>query len=235
MLRRLVPMISLLLPLTTLGDQAGGHTHTAAVAEEPVDPNAYYNQAAYDPSYGQYDPAYGQYDPKYGQYDPKYAEAFGYPYDYSDSELEEKQTGIGGPTAADFIPFIASFSLPLGAAVITFLALVAVAAAFLLFPQTIEIDTNARKKRSFEPSPYGVCDHSSSSVCRILESIVLSMDCLEVVSCEVAALAESKEFPMIGDIVKPFLSNKYYDRFASMDCSTLKCKAKNSSFEQNRI
>jgi len=223
-----------------LGDQAGGHAHVAAV--DP-DPNAYYNQAAYDPAYGQYDPAYGQYDPKYGQYDPKYAEAYGYPYDYSDSgELLEKQTGtgtgIGGPTAADFIPFIASFSLPLGAAVITFLALVSVAAAFLLFPQTVEIDTNSRKKRSFEESltsPYGVCDNSSSTVCRILESIVLSMDCLEVASCEVAALANSNEFPMIADIVKPFLSNKYYARFASVDCSTLKCKAKNSNFEQNRI
>jgi len=230
-----LPLAVLLFP-AVLCDQAGGHVHAAAV--DP-DPNAYYNQAAYDPAYGQYDPAYGQYDGQYGQYDPKYAEAYGYPYDYSDSgELEEKQTGIGGPTFADFIPFIASFSLPLGAAVITFLALVSVAAAFLLFPQTVEIDTNSRKKRSYIESltsPYGVCDNSSSTVCRMLESIVLSMDCLEVASCEVASLANSAEYPMIADIVKPFLSNKYYDRFASVDCSTLKCKAKNSSFEQNRI
>ena len=119
-----LPLAFLLVP-AVLCDQAGGHAHTAAV--DP-DPNAYYNQAAYDPAYGQYDPAYAQYDPKYGQYDPKYAEAYGYPYDYSDGdELAEKQTGTGtGPTAADFIPFIASFSLPLGAAVITFLALVSV-------------------------------------------------------------------------------------------------------------
>ena len=121
-------MLLLLAPLlfpSVFGDQAGGHSHAAAV--DP-DPNAYYNQAGYDPAYGQYDPAYGQYDAQYGQYDPKYAEAYGYPYDYSDSgELVEKQTtGIGGPTFADFIPFIASFSLPLGAAVITFLALISV-------------------------------------------------------------------------------------------------------------
>jgi len=220
--------LAFFLAPAVLGDLAGGHEHGAAV--DP-DPNAYYNQAAYDPAYGQYDPAYGQYD-------PKYADAYGYPYDYSNSELSEKQTGTGtGPTAADFIPFIASFSLPLGAAVITFLALVSVAAAFLLFPQTVEIDTNARKKRSFESisSPYGVCENSSSTVCRILESIVLSMDCLEVASCEVATLAESDEFPMIADIVKPFITNNYYGRFAGVDCSTLKCKAKNSSFEQNRI
>ena len=196
MLKQVLFPLAFFLAPAVLGDQAGGHAHVAAV--DP-DPNAYYNQAAYDPAYGQYDPAYGQYDPKYGQYDPKYAEAYGYPYDYSDSgELLEKQTGtgtgIGGPTAADFIPFIASFSLPLGAAVITFLALVSVsvslynfqtikmssqvAAAFLLFPQTVEIDTNSRKKRSYEESltsPYGVCDNSSSTVCRILESIVLSM------------------------------------------------------------
>jgi len=225
---KLFPFVLILVP-QVLGDQAGGHAH--AVAVDP-DPNAYYNQAAYDPAYGQYDPAYGQYD-------PKYAEAYGYPYDYSDSgELAEKQTATGtGPTALDFVPFLASFSLPLGAAVITFLALVSVAAAFLLFPQTVEIDTNSRKKRSFESlsSPYGVCDGSSSKVCRILESIVLSMDCLEVASCEVATLAQSHEFPMIADIVKPFISHNYYDRFAGVDCSTLKCKAKNSFYEKNRI
>ena len=117
---KLFHFVFLLAPAVK-GDQAGGHAHSAAV--DP-DPNAYYNQAAYDQA--AYDPAYGQYDPAYGQYDPKYAEAYGYPYDYSDSsELAEKQTGTG-PTAADFIPFIASFSLPLGAAVITFLALVSV-------------------------------------------------------------------------------------------------------------
>merc|ERR1719435_394505 len=152
--------------------------------------------------------------------------------------LLEKQTGIGGPTFADFIPFIASFSLPLGAAVITFIALVSVVAAFLLFPQTIEIETNSRKKRSYEESfssPYGVCDNSSSTVCRILESMVLSMDCLEVASCEVASLANSDDYPMIADIVKPFLANKYYDRFASVDCSTLSCKAKSSPYNENRI
>jgi len=233
-------MIFILAPLlfpSVLGDQAGGHAHAAAV--DP-DPNAYYNQAAYDPAYGQYDPAYGQYDAQYGQYDPKYAEAYGYPYDYSDSgELVEKQTtGIGGPTFADFIPFIASFSLPLGAAVMTFLALVSVAAAFLLFPQEIEIETNSRKKRSYLESlssPYGVCENSSSTVCRILESVVLSMDCLEVASCEVASLAHSKEYPMIADIVKPFIANQYYDRFASVDCSTLRCKAKTSPYNENRI
>jgi len=223
---KLIALAFLLAP-GVLCDQAGGHEHVAAV--DP-DPNAYYNQAAYDPAYSQYDPAYGQYD-------PKYADAYGYSYDYSTSELSEKQQIGTGPTAADFIPFLASFSLPLGAAVITFLALVTVAAAFLLFPQTVEIDTQSRKKRSLESisSPYGVCDNSSSTVCRILESIVLSMDCLEVASCEVATLAESKEFPMIADIVKPFITNSYYGRFAGVDCSTLQCKAKISSFEQNRI
>ena len=46
-------------------------------------------------------------------------------YDYSnENELVEKQGT--GPTAADFIPFFASFSLPLSAALATFIAILVV-------------------------------------------------------------------------------------------------------------
>ena len=56
-------------------------------------------------------------------YDPGYQ--FGYRYDYSSGEeLVEKQGT--GPTAGDFIPFFASFSLPLTAALATFVAILVV-------------------------------------------------------------------------------------------------------------
>ena len=56
-------------------------------------------------------------------YDPAYQ--FGYPYDYtSEDELAEKQGT--GPTALDFVPFFASFSLPLTAALATFIAIIVV-------------------------------------------------------------------------------------------------------------
>ena len=135
-------------------------------------------------------------------YDTAYQQ-FG--YDYENELLEKQGTG---PTAADFIPFFTSFSLPLSAAVATFIAIMVVrkprtlppfmdrsrlflrrmnpslitdmddplkepplqvSAAFLLFPQEIEIDVNSRKRRQAD-----ICDGSSSSLCRVLQSILLS-------------------------------------------------------------
>ena len=55
-------------------------------------------------------------------YDTAY-QPFGYDYN-SDNELVEKQGT--GPTPADFIPFFASFSLPLSAALATFIAIMVV-------------------------------------------------------------------------------------------------------------
>ena len=52
-----------------------------------------------------------------------------------------------------------------------------VSAAFLLFPETIEIDVDSRKKRSVEDSflTPGLCGGSSSKICRVLEKILLSI------------------------------------------------------------
>ena len=61
-----------------------------------------------------------RYWPSYGQYEPGYELGYRYP---GLDQLEEKQ---GGPTPADFIPFVASFSLPLTAAFLTFVAIVLV-------------------------------------------------------------------------------------------------------------
>ena len=38
---------------------------------------------------------------------------------------------------------------------------------------------------------------------------------MEAASCEVAALAHSPNFPVMNKIVAPFLSSRYYDRWAS--------------------
>ena len=120
-----------------LSDHGHGHAHahdhaSNSLAEE-TDPTAagYYNQF-YDPAYAQN--YYQKYDMEnvkrmcqvnvHSSYqDPNYQ--LGYRFsDYSDDELVEKQGG--GPTPADFIPFIASLGLPLTAALVTFVAIIGV-------------------------------------------------------------------------------------------------------------
>jgi len=198
---------------------AHAHDHASNSLAEEADPTAagYYNQY--------YDPAYAQ--NYYQNYqDPNYQ--LGYRFsDYADDELVEKQGG-GGPTPADFIPFIASFSLPLTAALVTFVAIITVSAAFLLFPETIEIDVDSRKKRSLEDNflTPGMCGGSSSKICRVLEKILLSIDCYEVARCEVAQLSESPEFPTMASMLKPFVPRDLGARYKSTDCSAIKCSKK---------
>ena len=111
---------------------AHAHDHASSSLSEETDPTAagYYNQY-YDPAYAQN--YYQKYDMEnmnminqvyvYSSYqDPNYQ--LGYRFsDYSDDELVEKQ---GGPTPADFIPFFASLTLPLTAALVTFVAIIVV-------------------------------------------------------------------------------------------------------------
>ena len=103
-----------------------------------------------------------------------------------------------------------------------------VSAAFLLFPETIEIDVDSRKKRSVEDSflTQGMCGGSSSKICRVLEKILLSIvrpilftplqsiainiahaqDCYETARCEVAKLSQSPEFPTMAAMLEPFVT-----------------------------
>lgn len=65
------------------------------------------------------------------------------------------------------------------------LKLFQVSAAFLLFPETIEIDPNSRRKRSIEPEqaeensllsfPSGFCDKSTSKICKLLQKVLFSI------------------------------------------------------------
>ena len=83
------------------------------------DPTAlYYYSQPTGPGY--FDPAAYSED-QYSQYSAAYPglQSGG----YTDALVEKQGTG---PTPADFFPFLASFSLPLGSAIITFVALVSV-------------------------------------------------------------------------------------------------------------
>ena len=84
---------------------------------------------------------------------------------------------------------------------------------------------DSRKKRSLEDNflAPGMCNGSSSKICRVLEKILLSIvrsrtfsptlslalitaqDCYEVARCEVAQLSESPEFPTMANMLQPFV------------------------------
>ena len=119
---------------------------------------------------------------------------------YADDELVEKQDfipfidSLSVPLFTALVLFGGLFTLSLvyiwehllispqarmrrsieGIVIIVFLK---VSAAFLLFPETIEIDVDSRKKRSLEDNflTPGMCGGSSSKICRVLEKILLSI------------------------------------------------------------
>jgi len=217
---------------SSLVDQPLDNDVLAAASNDNI--NALVETEAADGSY--YDQYYNN---NYGYSDP-YSQ-FGYRYDYSEDDgLEERQ----GPTAADFIPFIASFSLPLTTAFITFVALVVVSAAFLLFPETIEIDHNSRKKRSIEEEdpvqnsllsfPSGFCDRSTSKICRLLQQVLHSIECVERARCEVSQFSDSDQYPIMGSMVRPFIPPEVTMRFRGLDCASVKCADK-KNFASKKI
>jgi len=262
-----LPIIFFLSPLA-LADQSG-HVHTGGHSSEssvytvaqPHETQGVYTpdltqEAAY--SYPQSDytqtSAYGNVN-----YDPTaYSNYYDYSLEQSNEvdDIADKQGIAGIPNPAAFIPFFASFSLPLGAAVATFMAIVAVSAAFFLFPSEVEVEVNStrnssvrdsddegrfswfglRKRRSVDSQLGGnlgarFCSNSSSTLCKLLSTVLISRECLEAASCEVSKLGHSGDFPVMSRIVKPFLSSRYYDRFSNMDCSKLKCSLRTSPNE----
>jgi len=254
------PIIVLLSPLA-LADQSG-HVHNVAHSSEssvytvaqPHEAQGVYTpdltqEAAY--SYPQTDytqtSAYGNVN-----YDPAYNNYYDYSLEQSNEvdDISEKQGIPGIPNPAAFIPFFASFSLPLGAAVATFMAIVAVSAAFFLFPSEVEVEVNStlrdydgdddddswffRKRRSVDSQVGGnlgarFCSNSSSTLCKLLSTVLISSECLEAASCEVSKLGHSGDFPVMSKIVQPFLSSRYYDRYVNMDCSKLQCSLRHHS------
>lgn len=230
----------LLIPLVVslvCADQSGhahsvSHQATSGVYTPQLSPETEYQ---YSPS--EYQQAEYSQATAYGNinYDPAASTAYGYSYDYPQDQLNEldeisdKQglnNGITNPLA--FVPFLASLSLPLGAAILTFLAIVGVSAAFFLFPSVVEVDVNSPVNRSIRSIQdnfnFGPCANSSSALCHIVNTLMVSVDCQEAASCEVASIVRSNRFPVMSRILEPFVSDRYYDRFANVDCSSLKCK-----------
>jgi len=253
--------VVMLLPLV-MGDQAGHHPpgHTADTAGYPAvqSSNSAYpvSQSSSSAGYPAVQATDGAYTPElyqegaYGQegayasadyaqatangyYDPASSYSNYYDYSLEQNEIDEASDKQGIPNPAAFIPFFASFSLPLGAAILTFSAIVIVSAAFFLFPSEVEVEVNGtgrRRRRAIAgglapgPGPaHRLCGDSDSILCRVLDTVLVSSECVEAASCEVAALARSPNFPVMNRIVAPFLSSKYYDRFTSVDCSKIRC------------
>ena len=102
---------------------------------------------------------------------------------------------------------------------------VQVSAAFLLFPQEIEIDVNSRRRRDTEPLLAPAVLQS------VLRSIVSTtylqssandlhpQDCVQVASCE---LARASEFPTLGAIVRPLVSHQLYERWGVRSLSLVR-------------
>jgi len=234
MLSSPILLVSVLLPTLSWCDQS--HASSPGVYTPQLTQTGEYQYSPGDYQHTDYVQASANGN---GYYDPgTAATAYGYSYDYPQDQLNElddisdKQGIITAPIA--FLPFLASFSLPLGAAIATFLGIVGVSAVFFLFPQTVQVDVNSTaggtKKRStrsidsFSHNNLEMSFNSSSTISKILDTLMVSMECQEAASCEIASLARSQTYPVLAQILEPFLSHRYYDRFLNMDCSSLKCK-----------
>merc|ERR1712062_98796 len=159
---------------------------------------------------------------------------YNYTYDYSLEQEDEAVDEVAERQGFNpLTPLIQSVTFPLGAAVLTFAAMVIVAAAFLLFPAEVEVEVNSlqtgnRRKRSAQGSRTGsidstFCSQSSSTLCKVLNVFLSSEGCLEAASCEVAALIADEQYPLLSKVVRPFASSAYYKRFNTEDCSQLVC------------
>jgi len=173
------------------------------------------------------------------------------------SELVAKQEDGGLFSSVDRI-FFGGQGLALPLAITLFLVDIVISAAFLLFPVTFEVEADNRrswrsdnwslssrkkskKKRNQRsvPEPLGLCTDSEGlggRLCRLMSSVVSSVDCLEVARCEVSQLTESSRFPTMASMVRPFVPSEVVASFRDVDCSSVKCSQRSSfSWDQNDI
>jgi len=170
------------------------------------------------------------------------------------SELVAKQEDGGLFSSVDRI-FFGGQGLSLPLAITLFLVDVVISAAFLLFPVTFEVEADNRrswrsdnwslrkksKKRRNQrsvPEPLG-CSESEGlggQLCRLMSSVVSSVDCLEVARCEVSQLTESSSFPTMASMVRPFVPSEVVASFRDVDCLSVKCSQRSTfSWDQNDI
>jgi len=253
---RLVTILGLLVTAEAAPDLGHGdhaaHNNAILDSDDIVDTSAdgttaegYYNYN----NYYQDQAAYNNY-----YYGDQYAEQGA-----QSSELVAKQEDGGLFSSVDRI-FFGGQGLALPLAITLFLVDAVISAAFLLFPVTFEIEAqnrswdsddwslNSRRKKSKKrrnqrsvPEPLlGLCSEASEGVggqlCRLMSSVISSVDCLEVARCEVSQLTESRSFPTMAAMVRPFVPSEVVASFRDVDCSSVKCSQRSIfSWDQNDI
>jgi len=215
-----------------LGDNHD-HSHASHTSHDTTINQVDSDDSGYDTSgyYNNYynDPAYQQY--YYGQ-DGAYAN-----YPVGEQELVAKQQDEGSFIDRFFLGGGGGIPLPL--AITLFLVDLVITAGFLLFPGTYTVAADSRRKRSIPDSKLdiipGLCeeeDGSSSRLCRIMTTILSTVDCLDVARCEVAQLSESQEYPVMASMIQHFVPHNIRHRFRNVSCSTVKCSLKSSELPQ---
>jgi len=218
---------SLVLGDTHDHSHASHTSHDATINQVDSDDSGYDTSGYYDNYYN--DPAYQQY--YYGQ-DGAYAN-----YPAAQNELVSKQQDEGSFIDRFFLGGGGGIPLPL--AITLFLVDLVITAGFLLFPGTYEVAADSRRKRSIPDSNLDImpalCDKtdgSSSRLCRIMTTILSTVDCLDVARCEVAQLSESHQYPVMASMLTHFVPQDVRHRFRNVSCSTVKCSLKSSELPQ---
>jgi len=169
-----------------------------------------------DAGYGAPDAGYGAPDAGYGAPDTGYG--YGAP-----------STGYGGDAGAGGDGGIAGTGLsPLTAIIIPIMLLAGLA---LLFPSTVNVPVNGRKKRSSgdeEESTQGVAD----KMLDIMSAVATSEQCMERIACEVGSLAtdygvDKKMTKSMAKLTENFMTKKTHKLLkkfnGSEDCRKIKC------------
>lgn len=250
----LVTLLGLLRTSEAAPDHGDHAAHNIELDSDGVETSAgggedaYYNYNNYyqDPAYQNY--YYGE---QYGSYPEQSAQS---------SELVSKQDD-GGLFSALFSSvdrfFVGGAGLALPLAITLFAVDAVITGAFLMFPTTFEIpvvlgrsnsyssETRSKRRRHQRSVPRhpGLCSEEletsagvTGGMCRLMTSVLSSVDCLEVARCEVSQLAESTSFPTMASMVRPFVPSEVVTSFRGVDCSSVKCSQRRKfPWDQNDI
>jgi len=231
-MRQLAFLCGLMTCGGTWADTAHSHSHTLGHAQHHDDinqvdsDNSQYDQGYYDNYYAN-DPAYQNY------YDGQYQQ------NYPEQQFVAKQEDELGFIDRLFLP-ANRFGIPLPIAITLFIVDIVISAGFLLFPKAYKIPAQSRRKREvpgYDMWTRDLCQANSASghLCRVIQSILSTVDCLDVARCEVAQLSESDQFPMMAKMISPFVPADVQLRYKGVKCSTVKCTETTTSWFKNNI
>merc|ERR1739848_30074 len=71
--------------------------------------------------------------------------------------------------------------------------------------------------------PYSTHRTRRSTTQSIMDSILLSLDCPDQLSCQVYKLSQSQDYPIMASIIRPFLHQMDVDVYEKVICSDLQC------------